>query len=115
VPVTNAQKEVIIMLIDSLRNNNTCLTYTTYNAYDQPVDFVFQYRRAGLSWRAYIVESPSYGYQSGDPIITHRNFDENNAPYVCWTNRLKSFEEAKQVSGLWAEATVRYIDTGARF
>lgn len=75
--------------------------------------FSFELESAG-SWRVYIMDQPSYGQRASDAHTTHR-LSSGGRQYVCWTTRLRTLEEAKQVAALWAEATQNYIRTGTRF
>ena len=66
------------------------------------------------TFRAYISSQPGYGSRSTGAHETHRLTD-GGRPYVCWTNRLQSAEDAQRVAALWADATQEYIRTGQRF
>ena len=46
--------------------------------------------------------------------VTHRLTDSDGR-YVCWTGRLKTREEARQVAAAWADKTEDYILRDDRF
>lgn len=75
--------------------------------------FIFEEQSDG-TWRAYIEEQPSYRGRPTDTHSTHR-LSDGDRKYVCWTDPLRSLEEAKQVAALWADATQQYIRTGRGF
>ena len=75
--------------------------------------FSFEQQRNG-SWRVYIERQPGYGVRSADTFMTHRLTD-GRRKYICWSSRIDTFEEAKGVARLWADATQRYIRDGTRF
>lgn len=76
-------------------------------------EFSFERQEDG-TYRAYIVDQPSYGNRDAKSTTTHRLID-GNRHYVCWDTPLKSLEEAKKVAAAWADRTDRYILTGKRF
>lgn len=75
--------------------------------------FSFEQQRNG-DYRSYIESSPSYGSLASDPHSTHRLTD-GDRKYVCWTDKLRSEDEAKAVAAKWADATQEYIKTGKKF
>jgi hypothetical protein len=90
-------------------NNNT-LSYTAISPRGSRYNFTFKYERVGSIWRAYIINSPSYGSRSTGAHDTHRLNDGRY--YVCWTPEPQRLDEITQVSKLWADATAKYIETG---
>ncbi|WP_460359297.1 hypothetical protein [Mycobacterium sp. ZZG] len=77
------------------------------------VDFTFRFTwmPAENTWRIYIERQPSYGSRATGAHSTHR-LGLPNRPYICWTDRLTSYEAARKVAAMWADATQRYIATG---
>ena len=63
-------------------------------------------------WTIYILRQPGYRTRRSGPASSHRYIDREGRPYVCWSQRLRSPDEAYAVARLWAEATEYYISTG---
>ena len=104
------------MFGSSLQHTDKIQTYTITGTHSNRMMFTFLYTFVGYSWRAYVLSSPSYGYRSTDPLITHRYLDrERNMYYVCWTVNLLRLEDMVEISKLWARKTAEYIDTGRTF
>lgn len=86
-----------------------------YRTKDGRADYKFSYeRQSDSTWRAYILSQPPYGSRDEGAHATHR-LSDGSRKYVCWSAPIPSFEQAKQVSALWADATQEYIRTGKRF
>jgi len=90
--------------------DNGFLNYTVMSPRRHRYNFTFKYEKVGSIWRAYIINSPSYGSKPTDAHSTHRLNDGRY--YVCWTPEPQRLDEITQVSKMWADATARYIDTG---
>ena len=77
------------------------------------VDFVFRFAWIAQqnTWRVYIEQQPPYGSRAAGAPATHR-LGLPSRPYVCWTNPLRTYSEARSVAALWADATQHYIATG---
>jgi len=83
-----------------------------YRTKDGLADYGFSFeRQPNGEWRAYIVSMPSYGRRNTSLHVTHRLRD-NGRYYVCWSEPLRSLEDAKKVAALWADLTQEYIKTG---
>jgi hypothetical protein len=88
-----------------------------YRSSDGKADYRFSFEeQPNRTWRAYILEQPSYGNRASDGHSTHRFSDEERKmTYVCWTNPFRSLDEAKKVAAIWADKTQEYIRTGSKF
>lgn len=77
------------------------------------VDFTFRFAWIPheTTWRVYIEQQPSYGSRNAGAHASHR-LGLPHSPYVCWTNPLRTYAEARSVAALWADATQQYIATG---
>ena len=71
-------------------------------------------RTSDRGYRVYILNQPSYGSRGTGDHATHRLSDPHGR-YVCWTGRLNTREEARQVAATWADKTEDYILKGLRF
>ncbi len=78
------------------------------------VDFTFRFvwLAQEQGWRVYIDHQPSYRSRNAGAHASHR-LGLPHRPYVCWTNPLRTYAEARSVAALWADATQQYIATGA--
>lgn len=86
-----------------------------YRTRDGAADYLFLFEeQRGGSWRAYIEEQPSYRGRAEGAHPTHR-LSDGDGKYVCWTESLRTLEEAKRVAALWADKTQEYIRTGREF
>jgi len=91
-------------------------TIKYYRTRDGCADYKFRFERMSRkSWRVYIESQPSYNGRAEGDHATHRISTFWKGKYICWTTPLRSFEEAQQVSALWADKTQDYIRTGRRF
>lgn len=76
--------------------------------------FRFEFAENGGLWTIYILEQPPYGWQrSKDAHSTHRYFSPR--PHICWSEPIRSFDDAKKIASKWAECTETYILYGTRF
>jgi len=91
-------------------HDNNTLNYTVTSPRRRQMNFTFKYEKIGSIWRAYIINSPSYGSRSTGAHDTHRLNDGRY--YVCWSPEPTRLDEITQVSKMWADATAKYIDTG---
>lgn len=80
---------------------------------DGGVDYTFRFAWLAQPqcWRVYIEHQPAYQGRNSSAHATHR-LGLPNQPYVCWTDPLRTYEQARAVAALWADATQRYIATG---
>jgi hypothetical protein len=86
-----------------------------YRTRDGRADYGFSIeQQPDGTWRTYIVSQPGYGNRASDAHSTHRLTD-GDRKYVCWDSPLRTLAQAKQVAGLWADATQEYIRTGKKF
>ena len=86
-----------------------------YRTSDGVADYCFSFEgEADGSFRAYIVDQPSYGARDTGLHATHRLTNAGRY-YVCWDRPLQSVEDARRVAALWADATQEYIRSGRRF
>ena len=78
--------------------------------------FTFNYcQLPDNSWRAYITSMPSLNGRPSSGTITHRLWDGENKPYVCWNTDLYALSDIQNVSKFWADCIVEYIATGKKF
>lgn len=88
---------------------------SSYRTKDGRADYRFSYeRQSDGTWRAYILNQPGYGGRDEGAHPTHR-LSDGTRKYVCWSAPISTFEQAKKVSALWADATQGYIRSGKRF
>lgn len=79
------------------------------------IDYGFSYeQQSDDTWRVYISSQPGYGGRADDAHTTHRYSDDGRR-YICWSAPIRTLEQAKQVSAMWADATEKYIHEGTRF
>ena len=90
--------------------NSNFLDYAVTSPHGHRYNFRFEYKKVGSVWRAYIVNSPSYGSRSSSAGTVHRLNDGRD--YVCWKPEPTRLDDITQVSKNWAKATANYIDTG---
>jgi hypothetical protein len=89
---------------------------TRYRTRDGLADYGFSIeRQSDGSFRAYIVSQPDYGPRGTSSHSTHRHTDFRGRSYVCWSEPMRSTEDALRVSAEWADATQDYIRSGRRF
>jgi len=88
------------------------LTYPVTSPRGNRMTFSFKYELHGPIWRAFIVNSPSYGSRSTSPGTIHRLTHTDGRYYVCWQPEPQRLDQITEVSKNWAEATAKYIDTG---
>jgi hypothetical protein len=89
--------------------NNTVISYRTK---DGQADYQFSFEnQSDGTWLVYIESQPSYRGRSEDAHETHR-FTDGIRDYICWTDPILSFEDAKTIAATWADKTQNYIKTG---
>ena len=59
--------------------------------------------------RAYIALSPGSGNRKVDGHSTHRHFDDDGCPYVCYDPVPDNLDDAIVIAEEWAERTESYI------
>lgn len=91
----------------------TEFTGMKYRTADARADYVFdfEYVSRDVGWRAYIVSQPPYRGRDTSMHATHRLGAEGDR-YVCWTDPLRTIDDAKHIAALWADCTQEYIRTG---
>lgn len=84
------------------------------------IDFVFMDCEGTIGWRIYIITpidykrcSPSRPEGSGSAHWLKASGETYR--YVCWSEKIESKEDAKEVARLWAECTAYYIKHGGDF
>jgi len=88
----------------------------SYRAKDGATDYRFSIeQQRDDSYRVYIMSQPSYGSRSTTSADTHRLTDAADRRYICWSHSIENDLQARHVAATWADATQRYIRTGARF
>ena len=86
-----------------------------YRTKDGQNDYLFSFeKQSNGTWKAFILNQPSYGGRATDNHSTHR-LQDGSRKYVCWTDPLETLEDARTVASLWADATQEYIKNGTRF
>lgn len=78
-------------------------------------EYQFNYKKVNGGWRAYILRMPSLGNRNSSGSTTHRLYDNNGAPYVCWDRTVTSLKDMQTISKVWADNIQEYIATGKRF
>lgn len=82
-----------------------------YRTKDGQADYRFSIELRSNGYRVYILEQPSYRGRSESAWKTHR-LSHGSPKYICWTERIRSEEEAKAIAANWADRTQEYIRTG---
>ena len=78
-------------------------------------EYRFNYKKINGAWRAYILRMPDLNGRDPNSIPTHRLWDENNNPYICWRGTVTSLKDMQNISRVWADNIQEYIATGKRF
>jgi hypothetical protein len=73
--------------------------------------FTFEWLPDAGTWRIYIDDQPDYGVRPRDAHSTHR-LGLAHRPYICWTRPLPTYQDARRIAALWADATQTYIEAG---
>lgn len=77
-------------------------------------EFKFRFEQKDGGIDISILEMPSYGSRDDNQHITHR-LKTDDGHKICWTGLIPTLAAAKQIAGLWSDATERYILTGEQF
>lgn len=78
------------------------------------IDYIFEFEKIDGSYRIFIAHQPPYpAGRAQDAVTTHRLGLGTARPYICWTDRIPTLDQAKTIAASWAENTERYIATGA--
>lgn len=86
-----------------------------YYSLDGTAAFRFQFEaQADGGIRVCILEQPPYGGRDTSSQATHRLTDGAHR-YICFEPLPRTREQARQIAKAWAELTLRYVRTGARF
>ena len=81
-------------------------------AYDG-TEFQFRLLTDGWGlWRIEVLTVPDYRHRSRHPRKVHLYGQQTRAPWVCWSQPIRSEQTARQIAQLWADCTVNYITTG---
>lgn len=94
-------------------NGKRKLTYRTRNGLFY---ITFSFEQIPIGWRIYVETPPpydSYG-RDGGAHASHR-LNDGSRSYVCWSQPLDTFAQAKSVARAWAEATSDYLLHGVSF
>jgi hypothetical protein len=78
-------------------------------------EYRFNYKKINGGWRAYILKMPDLQSRDAKSIPTHRLWDENHNPYICWKGKVTSLKDMQNISRVWADSIQQYIATGTRF
>lgn len=100
----------------SSRSETGDMIYFADNRHNLPDrEYKFNYKKINGSWRAYIVKMPSLNGRDANSIPTHRLWDENHLPYICWQGTVTNLKDMQNISRVWANSIQEYIATGTRF
>ncbi|MCI5509604.1 MAG: hypothetical protein MR436_04005 [Eubacterium sp.] len=100
----------------SSRNETGTMIYFADNRHNlADREYKFNYKKVNGAWRAYIVKMPSLNGKDGNIIPTHRLWDENHQPYICWQGTVTTLKDMQNISRVWANSIQEYIATGTRF
>ena len=78
-------------------------------------DFVFWHLSRDEGWRIYIINSVNYGSHDCSSHAAHWLHDYSDTyPYICWAGKINTYNQAKAVASLWADATALYIRPSER-
>lgn len=116
VPVTNSRQQSSQPTMLSTRTETDPMVYyanDTHGATDK--EYRFNYKKVNGAWRAYILRMPSLGNRDARSIPTHRLWDDDNKPYICWNSSVTSLKDIQNISRVWADSIQEYIATGKRF
>lgn len=78
-------------------------------------EYRFNYKKINGTWRAYILKMPDLHGRDANSIPTHRLWDDNHNPYICWKGTVTSLKDMQNISRVWADSIQEYIATGTRF
>ena len=86
-----------------------CLDYRTS---DGSMYIEFGFCKLGLlsGWKIYILEDIDYEAQNSSYHATHRiRYSDDVRECICWTSKIRTFEDAKAIAKLWGDTTARYV------
>lgn len=93
-----------------------CMIYFANDRHGQAdKEYRFNYKKINGAWRAYILKMPDLQGRDANSIPTHRLWDENHMPYICWRGTVTSLKDMQNISRVWADSIQEYIATGTRF
>ena len=73
-------------------------------------DFVFWHLSKEEGWRIYIINGVNYGSHDCSSHAAHWLHDYSDTyPYICWAGKIETYNQAKAVASLWADATALYV------
>lgn len=73
-------------------------------------DFVFWHLSEDDGWRIYVINSIDYGSHDHTSHDAHWLHDPRDTyKYICWAGKIDTFDQAKAVASLWADATALYV------
>ncbi len=75
--------------------------------------YLFDICKAYDGYRAYIVQSPSYGSRATDGHSTHRHYDGRY--YICWDTPVESYDGMVAIAKAWSDGSQKYIEQGITF
>ncbi len=101
--------------VPSLYESGPVIYYANDNHNSRDKEYRFNYKNIGGNYRAYILRTPSFGNRDQSGVVTHRLWDDENKPYVCWDTNIKTLRDMQNVSRAWADNIQEYIATGRRF
>lgn len=90
--------------------------YTYFARYGlQTQQYRFSICKIASNYRVYLEKIPDYKGRNRNLQIVHCYMDIQNRPYLCWTEPIRSVEDAKKIARVWADRTQMYICTGICF
>ena len=96
-------------------NSDLFSSSAQYRTLDGEQDYVFNFRQMpDATFRVYIVGQPPYDGRATDPHSTHRHQDSDGF-FICWSEPITTYEDAKEIARCFAEATEKYRKFGTRF
>ena len=87
-----------------------CLDYRTSDG-SMYIEFGFCNLGFFRGWRVYIHEDMDYESRDASYAATHRMYQEGDRyEHICWTGKIRTFEDAKAIAKIWADSTALYIN-----
>lgn len=112
----NARQRVARPVPAPERNETGSMVYFANDRHGQSdKEYRFNYKKINGSWRAYILRMPDLRGRNPNSIPTHRLWDDNHNPYICWKGTVTSLKDMQNISRVWADSIQEYIATGQRF
>ena len=98
------------------RTETGCMIYFANDRHGRSdKEYRFNYKKINGAWRAYILRMPDLCGRDGNSIPTHRRWDDEHKPYICWRGTVTSLKDMQNISRVWADSIQEYIATGTRF